>query len=250
MAPLKFEEYSKEKLNQRRLTPSPQAWERLATTLGSKEKSQKRSFVWYGIAAVFVGLLVLSLINYSGALEVTKKDTLKVVEKESNVFETQDKSSEVLQEPVVVVVEEIEEKSITNHTGQMEQPDIQTLKNETPVIVAYKDSSMPKIIKDNVDSKLKTDGIIEEKITAVIAQVALLESQNVLATDKEVDSLLREAQKEILVSKIVSEDGVVDASALLLEAEQELDRSFRDQIFDALKSGYLKAKTAVANRNN
>jgi len=57
-------------------------------------------------------------------------------------------------------------------------------------------------------------------------------------------------KKESLVSKIVSEDGVVDASALLLEAEQELDRSFRDQIFDALKSGYLKAKTAVANRNN
>ena len=33
------------------------------------------------------------------------------------------------------------------------------------------------------------------------------------------------------------------------DEEDELDESFRDQIFDALKSGYLKLRTAVADRN-
>jgi len=35
----------------------------------------------------------------------------------------------------------------------------------------------------------------------------------------------------------------------LAEVEDELDESFRDQIFDALKTGYLKLRTAVADRN-
>jgi len=38
--------------------------------------------------------------------------------------------------------------------------------------------------------------------------------------------------------------------ALLTEVEGELDQSFRDQIFEKLKSGFLKVRTAVADRNN
>ena len=35
----------------------------------------------------------------------------------------------------------------------------------------------------------------------------------------------------------------------LTEVEDELDQSFRDQIFDSLKEGFLKVRTAVADRN-
>ncbi|PHQ62576.1 MAG: hypothetical protein COC08_00130 [Maribacter sp.] len=69
-------------------------------------------------------------------------------------------------------------------------------------------------------------------------------------TDAEVDSLLRKAQEEILANKIFGEDYSVDAMALLNEVEDELDQSFRDQIFETLKIGFLKVRTAVANRNN
>jgi hypothetical protein len=37
--------------------------------------------------------------------------------------------------------------------------------------------------------------------------------------------------------------------ALLNQAETELDLSVRDQLFEALKSGYLKVRTAVADRD-
>jgi len=36
----------------------------------------------------------------------------------------------------------------------------------------------------------------------------------------------------------------------LNEVEGELDISFREQIFESLKTGFLKVRTAVADRNN
>ena len=77
----------------------------------------------------------------------------------------------------------------------------------------------------------------------------ILEDAKQEVTDAEVDSLLRAAQRQILTDKLFADSGSVDAMSLLAEVEDELDESFRDQIFDALKSGYLKLRTAVADRN-
>ena len=41
----------------------------------------------------------------------------------------------------------------------------------------------------------------------------------------------------------------VDADSLLWDVEMEMDQSFREKVFDIMKEGYLKARTAVANRN-
>ncbi|NNK21468.1 MAG: hypothetical protein HKP07_09175, partial [Flavobacteriaceae bacterium] len=41
----------------------------------------------------------------------------------------------------------------------------------------------------------------------------------------------------------------VDALALLADVEEEVNRSFRDQLFEKLKDGYLKVRTAIAYRN-
>jgi len=69
-------------------------------------------------------------------------------------------------------------------------------------------------------------------------------------TDAEVDALLAEALTKIKgdrSAKSVSEN--IDANSLLLDVEMELEQSFREKVFDVLKEGYFKAKTAVVNRN-
>ncbi|MEL6919028.1 MAG: hypothetical protein AAFO99_15030 [Bacteroidota bacterium] len=110
-------------------------------------------------------------------------------------------------------------------------------------------------VKETPD-KVKTDlwdgskEIIDIKIAEVIAQVDQLEQDNAIVTNAEIDSLLRVAQKEILTDKLVKGNKKVDPAVLLAEAEFELDKSFRDQIFETLKNGYLKVRTAVADRNN
>jgi acyl carrier protein len=94
-----------------------------------------------------------------------------------------------------------------------------------------------------------SEEIIHEKIAEIVAQVEVLEKENSTVTDAEIDSLLRNAQRQILEDKMFRKDRSVDAMALLADVEDELDRSFRDEIFDALKDGFLKVRTAVADRN-
>src|SRR5690606_33354719 len=91
---------------------------------------------------------------------------------------------------------------------------------------------------------------INSKIEEVIAQVALLEQTDTDITDAEVDSLLLQAQRELFSNNVIRDDHTIDAMALLADVEGELDRSFREQLFDMLKEGYFKARNAVATRNN
>ena len=63
--------------------------------------------------------------------------------------------------------------------------------------------------------------------------------------------LLAKAQREIELQRILNNSNYkIDAAALLSDVESELERSFRDKVFDALGEGYQKIRTAVAERNN
>jgi ABC-type phosphate transport system auxiliary subunit len=110
------------------------------------------------------------------------------------------------------------------------------------------------VVATNTDS-LNTEALhpqqtlIDEKINTLVAQVMNLENQNVPVTDAEIDSLLLLAQKELLTDRLLKANDQVDAMALLSEVEDELDRTFRGQLFEKLKDGFFKVRTAVADRN-
>jgi hypothetical protein len=91
--------------------------------------------------------------------------------------------------------------------------------------------------------------LIAQHLDSVFTQVTIMEEGRGAVTDTEIDSLLRQAQ--LAIARQSRQDTVpgVDAMALLSEAEQELDRSFREQILEKLRSGFRKVRTAVADRN-
>ncbi|HCY82597.1 MAG TPA: hypothetical protein DHV22_13905, partial [Xanthomarina gelatinilytica] len=61
MAPIKFEDSIKEKLEKRRLEPSTEAWNRLSEKLETNtERSSKKTYVWIGIAASLVGIFLMT----------------------------------------------------------------------------------------------------------------------------------------------------------------------------------------------
>lgn len=93
--------------------------------------------------------------------------------------------------------------------------------------------------------------MINDKVAELVTQVDVLEQYStVTVTDAEVDSLLKWAQEEILRENLFKTNTTVDATVLLAAVEDELDQSFRDQIFNSLKAGFIKVRTAVAERNN
>jgi len=66
MAPIKFEDNLKEKLEHRRLQPSTNAWEKLQNKLETNQtKKSKETYWWLGIAASFIGILIVASVFFN-----------------------------------------------------------------------------------------------------------------------------------------------------------------------------------------
>lgn len=120
------------------------------------------------------------------------------------------------------------------------------MKNETIDVVQIEE----KIIK-TTEIALDFKSVEAQKVDEVVAQIIALKKQNNTVSYDEIDALLNQAQKEIQQNKIYTKNSqTIDATALLQDVEDDLNRSFRKKVFDALKINYTNVKTAVAQRNN
>lgn len=245
MAPNKFEKHIKKELEEREIQPSSKAWEQLSEKMdATAPQSRKKGYLWYGIAASFVGLIILSVVFFNAKEPILETNTT-VVEEDNEVIkelidlpiiETQKTNVEVVATEKLPVLKEKEKTGKTNLEIVEKKPLIEQL------VTVSNDAQVPLIGS--------SEEIINTKVLEVLAQVDILEQDHEVITDAEVDSLLRMAQQELLTDRLFRTDRSVDAMALLAEVEGELDETFRDQIFESLKTGFLKVRTAVADRNN
>jgi hypothetical protein len=244
----KFEKHIKAKFQEREINPSENAWSKISSELNNDEAKKKPVYLWLGVAASIVVLLGVALFYFNGTNELNELPIELVdTENENKVEEVIIKDSAQLKEEQVVVVQ-----TETKPEQIAVEAEIEVLNIKENIILddAIEVAVIENVSSENDRSKLKiSDEIINSKIAAIVAQVDVLE-QNSAVTDAEVDSLLKRAQDEILKERIFNTDNTVDAMALLTEVEEELDQSFRDQIFNSLKAGFIKVRTAVADRNN
>ncbi|MFI8603182.1 hypothetical protein ACIGCP_01895 [Cellulophaga baltica] len=258
MAPIKFEEHIKEKLDERTITPSANAWDKISGQIVSAPVKKSKGFAWYAVAACLIGLLIASFVFYIGAEN-------NVVLPETSIVNENNEKRKKLEAPIEqFVLPPVANKSKDNTLNAValeEKKEADVLKNEvhnSKSIVAssnfeitetiLKEDKVIGTVHQNVFNK---DEIINSKIRDLVAQVDALESNNTVVSDAEIEALLRKAEREILADKIFkSTSNKVDAMALLDEAENELNTSFRDHLFDTLKDGFFKVRTAVADRNN
>ncbi|WP_052958745.1 hypothetical protein [Maribacter thermophilus] len=256
MEPDKFEKYIKGKLDEREISPSAGAWEKISGQLAKEKSNGKPLYFWFGIAAsvvVLVGIAFLYL-NRSGNLEPS--ETIKIVTSDKDTIDKSEIKEDVKDlvekpsEEVVFIKKEtnsvIKENNVAVVKKNVIKGGISTESADEALVEAKEEKVLP---NDNELEMLLPDSILNEKIAEVVAQVDNLEANGEI-TDAEIDSLLLKAQKDILRERLFNKDNSVDAMALLTEVEGELDQSFRDQILESLKTGFLKVRTAVADRNN
>jgi len=249
----KFEKHIKSKLDTREITPSSKAWQRISTELKSEQAPKKYGYFWLDIAAsvaVVIGVAVFYMVN--------EEKTMRA-------------SPILVQKPSVVPIEKQEEPTLKdankNIKGLALEVEIEQNANLVKQeIAAFTKNSKPDAIEQGQENAVVfedaqqeseaielptqlSQAVLNDKIADVMAQVQLLEL-SAEVSDAEVDSLLRNAQYAILKEQLFKTDKTVDAVALLSQVEEELDQSFRDQIFQSLKTGFLKVRTAVADRNN
>ncbi|MCW5516075.1 hypothetical protein [Muriicola sp. Z0-33] len=241
-----FEKQAKERLDKREIQPTGRAWNEVSAALEENNKSPKPSYFWYGIAAGFIGLLIISVLFVKqGSTVINDSQIVGSPEGRARVEDGETIKSEDIQ---------ISKEAILNEEAVVEIPNMEIRQSsptepQKPTIIASANTIEEKELNPKV-VVAHSEEIIDAKLEEVLARVSLLENDKEKLTDAEVDSLLWQAQKEILTQQLLREDRSVDATALLSEVEDELDQSFRDQIFEKLKTGFNKVRTAVADRNN
>lgn len=260
MAQIKFEEQLKDKLEKRSFSPSSESWSKLAERLDvDQKKSKSPMFWWLSIAA---GLLIMTavLAQLFGA-ETSEELMPQVVEENIGIQLLKDENQESNTEDAIQLIDENSLKEKNNEASRTIQS-----KNFYNKQADYK-SPEPKIqlAENNNDIKNREATGINETLNkelqkesdALLMKNALAETLNKLktennsVTDREIDSLLKLASKELFKEKLKNESIItVDAQSLLMSVQDEMGQSFRSKVFEALKDSYEIVITAVAERNN
>ena len=264
MAPLKFEEHIKEKLEQRKLQPQSNAWDRLNERLDTETvRRSKVTYWWLGIAASIVGVffVVNMIMNSDTEINVpnTVVDSEEVNSQEQDVFSNDQENT-----PIEIVTDSNNEnqegsKADSQEPTQIKEPSPlkKRIHNEQLKLTPSKadeavvKTELPELEIEHTKEPVDINSSEQDAINTVVEAMQKLQGEQKSAIDSELDALLSEAQQEIAMEKLYKEAlRTVDADALLQGVEQDLDISFRDKVFKALKDSYKTVKTAVAERNN
>lgn len=256
MAPIKFEETVKEKLEQRVIEPSSDAWKRLESKLDAQHSKKSNKTIWWiGIAASLTGVLLItnifiksqtdSLPNSSIVVDVENKtDTAnqnQIVNQSNNK-----RQDEIIEDEVAIFNDE--NKQVAQKTSSSKKQDVIKLQQKKREIIAHNQdkSDSDTQIEKNEKASFKQD--IDENKLEVVAQIQDSEKDNVPVLDSEIETLLKQAKKEVTAQSKNTNN--IDANSLLQDVEADLEHSFRDKVFETLKTNFKKVKTAVADRNN
>ncbi len=290
MAPIKFEENIREKLQEREIQPSEGAWKKLEMQLGETPQQKKPTYFWMAIAASFIGMLLVGswfffkkdtvtnqlvnedqietyqeeifqekpnediapiLTKEDDAISETEKETsIESLKDETNLVSPKDlKVTPIQKSKSVALSKENPGQEKINHEKSTDQ--ILRERKDAEEAITYQKTDVHKMENEATIAKLEEENFIQQKVDEVLQEVKKIQEKNNTVSMAEVDALLAKAQRDIATKRILnSNHHKVNAQALLMDVETELERGFRDKVFDALGEGFNKVRTAVAERNN
>jgi hypothetical protein len=267
MAPIKLEDNIREKLEEREIQPSDGAWKKLNVQLAGSNKGKNNKTIWYAIAASVVGVLLLASVFMNKFTESSVQPI--------DIVDAQSSEKEINRQNDLFLPEIINSEEVVQGIGSDESPKMNQKaetentinrsthqKSDAPILATNSKIVSETIAKVNPDSDKKVDYRIQEdnikiseellidnRVDEVIAEVELLQNGNNVITNTDIDALLANAKHQIEKRRVPSTKKV-DPAELLGDVEWDLDRSFRDKVYDALNDGYDIIRTAVVERNN
>ena len=256
MAPVKFEEDIKSKLEERTIEPSEKAWAKLSGRLDEDEGSGKNRFWLLSVAAGFLLILFTVIQVMRSPEEINTEDSYAVEETKDIVVSDESVTDNTPQ--VAMDNELIQTVAETEEVHKSEsQSTVVTRKTSTYMAQNKEESSDQRVTIDELPRATENTEITEavvsndldESLIREVLQDSRASGQDQL--DRETDSLLKAAQKELLMDKAMMEHTtIVQANELLMEVEEEVEPSLKSRVYEVIKDGYKKVKTVVAQRNN
>lgn len=255
----KFEEHVRTKLQERELEPSPEAWKKLETALGTP-KSNNRT-LWYAVAASLVAILVVGSFLLKEETQVSNDlvdTTIPAVAVETSEAVASEDKNRVEENEGSPTVETILTGEETLPKKTQEATQLATAQKRTNNSAVTQGKYTPDMAQATVETKgnkvpqkLENDTYEQLKVTEIVAQVENLRQEERPVTTAVIENLLQKAQRDIANRRLLQEATTkIDPASLLNDVESELERSFRDKVFDALGDGFNKIRTAVVERNN
>ena len=260
MAPIEFEKTIAEKLENREIQPSEAAWDSIASRLEEQPAAKRRTLKPW-IYAVAAGLMLFFGL-YQGLRQpavdpaLMPADTSPVAVQPSG--DAVPAGGELQGDAGVKGTKATLQPKDPGASGDglaadASQADTAVARQE---VVREADLSpelapgTPLAASPDPMVEPSLDTMIKNQVDAVVARVQEMEQQGRQVSDAEIDSLLGAARERIAKDRLPFSAGRVDAMALLDQAEFELDRSFRDEIMQKLKTGFNRVRLAMAHRND
>ncbi|CDF78094.1 conserved hypothetical protein [Formosa agariphila KMM 3901] len=242
MASNNFENKIKASLEERRLQPSSNSWDKLQSQLDAPQKKKNSKRYWVmAIAASFIGVLLFSALffnsNSTTDLPVVNTETISntttVVDTDS--LGNDEAITEVEELQKIHIVESVSDDSVVNQLKKTVNTKALKLNSDTNEVAEIQ-NKMKSALQDSVSE-------IEDNSSLV--------AQESIATEDYIENLLQQAEQDVLADKSIKQaQQTVDAEKLLEHVENDIEHGFRETVFDAVKSGFKKVKTAVVERNN
>ncbi|WP_339874486.1 hypothetical protein [Olleya marilimosa] len=239
MAPNKFEKQLKDTLERRTIAPSKIAWSQLDTQLDVQKNKQKFPFWWFSIAATFLGVfLAIFVFNdkpdpINVVIEDVKNEIL--LPSEINQINKQNKLTKIITSPELVV-DKVNVKPKNKAVTNKNKATIQSVQAEKSNVVLV------------VNDKIKP----EDKATiasATNSEKPIDKTSQTTTITSEADLLLKEAYSDVQDNYNTYIPEKIDANSLLEDVEMKSEKSLKNRLFHAVKSGYETLKTTVAERD-
>ena len=239
MEPNKIEKQFKEQLNSREIKPSEMAWDKLDAMLSVADEKPKRSFKWLYMAASIFGFLLVGTI-YFNRVEIVKinKETPVVLEQKAKENIDNAVDPEVISKGILQVQSQKRtvKKQVVAHSNFKKEKQPRQLENKEEQILVSNHSKEDVAITDSSENK---NYLSTAKNKYISAEKLLAEVSDAKFETKTADNTFEKTRKAISVNP----------NDLLLNAETELNQSFRESALDRFNKKFNAVKTVLANRN-
>ncbi|AWA28856.1 hypothetical protein HYN48_01430 [Flavobacterium magnum] len=241
MAQHKLEDDFRQKLNQREITPSANAWDRLDAMLTVAEKP-KRNYGWLYIAASVLGFLFIGIAFFSQTEEMTdvSKDDPVTIQQNDVVNDTLKNTHTDNIGNKQIITETVAETANRDHApGKDQPPGINHQKNQSSIKNPITNEALP-VIENQTQ--------LAERQNHPQPAINQTPSETKKGIEVNVDELLAsvtKARKPSAADPAVT----VNANSLLSQVDGEITLTFRERVIRSANKNYQNVKVALANRN-
>lgn len=262
MAANKFENTIKKTSEARQIQPSADAWSKLSNALDKQDKKSSNTYIWFvGVAASIIGVLFLmhmfqpfqgienstepAVVNATSGTEINTENAIETnnVQANSEVLVSTTKSNQ--KQVIANKASKITNKKTLMNSANTKETEYAFIdKDEKTNEIVSKEYEFQNNLVEANSSKIQTSEtvVLKDNPETAIAEAAL---------NAEVEALLKQAKQTVSSYKTSEENShIAHANNLLEDVEMDLEKSFRDKVFETIKTNFTIVKTAVADRNN